>query len=311
MVGERQDGDGSIRAVERAVDILLAMNRRPLSTLHELHCDTGLPKPSIVRLLRTLEAKGLVMRSSTYGTYQLLSGVKSLASGFHHEPEIVEVAENLMIAFTQREGWPLSLALFDLNAVTVRACTIRFTALSLEQSSINRRLSLVTRALGRAYFAYSSPNERAILRSILKDSPDPEDAGAQNDEAIEHMIQDVLRRGYATRDPMIDSQSSTIAVPIRQHSRVVATLGFTWITIAMSLQKAVDKYLPKLIETADNISRTMESNTAQTVILPQPLSYPSLSLGTIETKWRETSARHKLIPPEGSAGKASAVVGAA
>lgn len=294
MVGEKQDGDSSIRAVERAVDILLAMNRRPLSTLHELHGDTGLPKPSIVRLLRTLEAKKLVMRSSGYGTYQLLSGVKSLASGFHHEPEIVEVAESLMIEFTQREGWPLSLALFDLNAMTVRACTIRFTALSLEQSSINRRLSLVTRALGRAYFAYSSPNERAILCSILKDSADPEDAGAQNDEAIEHMIQDVRRRGYATRDPMIDGQSSTIAVPIRQHSRVVATLGFTWISVAMSLQKAVDKYLPKLIETADTISRRIEGEAVQA-----------------EMNWQGANARNQPLQSGRSIEKIPAVVGAA
>ncbi|WP_051003717.1 DNA-binding transcriptional regulator [Sphingobium sp. SYK-6] len=259
MVSKKQAGGGSIRSVERAIDILMAMNRRPFSTLHDLHRDTGLPKPSIVRLLRTLEAKGLAMQSSSYGAYQLLSGVKSLASGFHHEPEIIEVAEDIMIDFTQREGWPLSMALFDLNAMTVRACTIRFTALSLEQSSLNRRLSLVTRALGRAYFAHSLPSERAILLSILKDSKDPEDAGAQNEEAIERMVEDVLQRGYATRDPLIDGRSSTIAVPIRQHSRVVATLGFTWITVAMSLQKAVDKYLPRLVDTAESISRMIES----------------------------------------------------
>lgn len=259
MVSKKQAGGGSIRSVERAIDILMAMNRRPFSTLHDLHRDTGLPKPSIVRLLRTLEAKGLAMQSSSYGAYQLLSGVKSLASGFHHEPEIIEVAEDIMIDFTQREGWPLSMALFDLNAMTVRACTIRFTALSLEQSSLNRRLSLVTRALGRAYFAHSLPSERAILLSILKDSKDPEDAGAQNEEAIERMVEDVLQRGYATRDPLIDGRSSTIAVPIRQQSRVVATLGFTWITVAMSLQKAVDKYLPRLVDTAESISRMIES----------------------------------------------------
>src|SRR5690606_14091239 len=48
--GEKKE---HIRSVERAIDVLQALNRRPLSTLHDLHSDTGLPKPSIVRLLRT------------------------------------------------------------------------------------------------------------------------------------------------------------------------------------------------------------------------------------------------------------------
>src|SRR5690554_4003821 len=158
----------SIRSVERAIDVLQALNRRPLSTLHDLHCETGLPKPSIVRLLRTLEAKGLAAQSSSYGAYQLLGGVKSLASGFHHEPRVVEAAEALMIDFTRCEGWPLSLGLLDFDAMVVRACTIRFTALSLEHSAIDRRLNLLSHAMGRAYLAHSATHEQAILLSILR-----------------------------------------------------------------------------------------------------------------------------------------------
>ena len=247
----------SIRSVERAIDVLQALNRRPLSTLHDLHCETGLPKPSIVRLLRTLEAKGLAAQSSSYGSYQLLGRVKSLASGFHHEPEIVEAAEELMIEFTRREGWPLSMALFDVNAVVVRACTIRFTSLSLEHSSLNRRLSLVTHALGRAYLAYSSPNEQAILRSILKDSRDPEDAAVHDDEAMDRMIAEVHRRGYALRDPVINPRSSTMAVPIVDGSRAGASLGFTWISAAMTREDAVSRFLEPLYRTAEAISASL------------------------------------------------------
>lgn len=249
----------SIRSVERAIDILQALNRRPLSTLHDLHCETGLPKPSIVRLLRTLEAKGLAAQSSSYGSYQLLGRVKSLASGFHHEPEIVEAAEDRMIEFTRREGWPLSMALFDVNAVVVRACTIRFTSLSLEHSSLNRRLSLVTHALGRAYLAYSTPNEQAILRSILRDSRNPEDAAAHDDEAMDRMIAEVHRRGYAVRDPVHNPRSATIAVPIVDNGRAVASLGFTWISAAMTRQQAVSRLLEPLYRTAEAISSSLVS----------------------------------------------------
>ncbi|HEX9805853.1 MAG TPA: DNA-binding transcriptional regulator [Alteraurantiacibacter sp.] len=247
----------SIRSVERAIDVLQALNRRPLSTLHDLHCETGLPKPSIVRLLRTLEAKGLAAQSSSYGSYQLLGRVKSLASGFHHEPEIVEAAEDIMIEFTRREGWPLSMALFDVNAVVVRACTIRFTSLSLEHSSLNRRLSLVTHALGRAYLAYSTPNEQAILRAILKDSTDPDDAPAHDEEAMDRMVREVRERGYAMRDPTVNPRSSTFAVPIVEGGRAVASLGFTWISAAMTGEQAVRKYLEPLYAAAEAISASL------------------------------------------------------
>lgn len=271
---ERQEG---IRSVERAIDLLQALNRRPLSTLHDLHCDTGLPKPSIVRLLRTLEAKGLAAQSSSYGAYQLLGGVKSLASGFHHEPRIVEMAESLMADFTRREGWPLSLALFDLDALVVRACTIRYTALSLEHAALDRRLNLLSHAMGRAYLAFSTRHEQDILLSILRHG---QHAATLDDEAVADMIALTRERGYALRDPLSNPRSSTVAVPVFESRRVVATLGFTWITAAMTVRRAVESYVPGLKELARSISAGLEGERPGA--LPTHLAGPDRALATAE-----------------------------
>jgi IclR family mhp operon transcriptional activator len=257
----KSEKSGSIRAVERAIDLLQALNRRPLSTLHDLHRETGLPKPSIVRLLRTLEAKGLAAQSASYGSYQLLGRVKTLSSGFHHEPLIIEVAEEIMIDFTKREGWPLALALFDLNAMVVRASSIPYTSLSLLHSSLNMRLSMVTRALGRCYLANSPPNEQKIILEICKGSSDPEDALAHDSDAIARMVEQICERGYATRCPGIETRSSTIAVPVRENGRLVASLGLTWITAAMPMQKAVEQYLPRMQAVAEAIAEELASRT--------------------------------------------------
>lgn len=255
--------EGGIRAVERAIDVLQALNRRPLSTLHELHCETGLPKPSIVRLLRTLEGKGLAAQSASYGTYQLLGRVRSLSSGFHHDPLVVEIAEEIMIDFTKREGWPLALALFDLNAVVVRASTIPYTSLSLLHSSLNKRLSLVSRAMGRAFLAHSSPSEQQILIEMLKNSDDPEDRAAQDAAAMARIIDPIREKGYATRDPLIEPKSITIAVPVRDNGRVVASLGLTWIHTAMTLQEGIDRHVSRLFEIGDTISRELASRARE------------------------------------------------
>lgn len=257
MPHQRHAEKKGIRAVERAIDVLQALNRRPLSTLQDLHSDTGLPKPSIIRLLRTLEAKGLAAQSSSYGAYQLRSGVKSLASGFHHEPLIVEIAEPIMTDFTRREGWPLSLGLFDIDAVIVRACTIRYTALSLEHSALDRRLSLIRHAMGQAYLAFGSPQERENLIAIHRRSGRREDH-VHDEQAIATMIARVRDRGYALRDPRGDTRSATIGVPIFDRERVIASLGFTWIAAAMTVRDAVERNLPVL----QSISRTITDKLA-------------------------------------------------
>jgi len=263
MAKDSKSEKGGIRSVERAIDLLQAMNRRPLSTLHELHRETGLPKPSIVRLLRTLEAKGLATQSASYGTYQLLGRVKTLSSGFHHEPLVIEVAQEIIIDFTKQEGWPLALALFDLDAMVVRASSIPYTSLSLLHSSLNMRLSMVSRALGRCYLAHSPPNEQQIILEIVKRSTDPEDRLAHNSEAMSRLIEQVRGRGYATRSPGIETRSSTIAVPVRDGDRLVACLGFTWITAAMPLQKAIAEYLPRVLQTAEAISEELAQRSAR------------------------------------------------
>jgi IclR family mhp operon transcriptional activator len=247
--------------VERAIDVLAAMNKRPVSTLHDLHSDTGLPKPSIVRLLRTLETKGLVAQSASYGTYRLLGKVKTLSSGFHHDPETIQAAEQIMIDFTRREKWALSLATYDFDAMVVRASTIPYTALSLVQSSIDTRWSMVSGSLGRAFLAFSPPDQRKIILEIVKKTGREEDAIAHNEKAFAKVIKDVRNAGYAVRDLAIQQRTMTIAVPVFRNDCVVASLGLTYILMAMPMEKAIEKYVPCMQETAAAISREL-SNVA-------------------------------------------------
>lgn len=266
--GDKAD---NIRSVERAIDLIQSLNRRALSTLHDLHRDTGLPKPTIVRLLRTLESKGLVAQSSSYGTYHLLGRVKSLSSGFHHEPLVIEVAEEPMIEFTIREGWPLALATFDFDAMVVRASTIPYTSLSLLHSTLNMRLALMSRAIGRAYFAHCNESERNVIQEILKDSTDPENALAHDAVALSQMVEMVRANGYATRDPQFDIRSTTLAVPVHQNGRVVASLGITWIAAAMPREEGVRRFAPQLKLLAQTIAEELSNRPGETTRVRIPL----------------------------------------
>ena len=72
-----------VESVRRAFHLLHELNRQRVSSVRHLHRATGLPKPTIVRLLDTLIVLGYVVNDPRQGGYQVTSLVRSLSAGFH------------------------------------------------------------------------------------------------------------------------------------------------------------------------------------------------------------------------------------
>lgn len=250
-------GSSPIRAVSRAIDLLQALNRQPISTVDDLYGQTAIPKPTIVRLLRTFLARGLVCHASKHGAYYLTSQVQSLSVGYHSAPKIVEAAAPLLDAMTSRVKWPMAVAVPDGNAVVIRYSTVPHSPLALLHSSINMRLSLVTRALGRAFLAFCDNDERDFILKALSVSSDPEDALARNLPAVRRVLSETRARGYATRDPKVRPVSNTIAVPVFENKRVVATIGLTFISSALKQDEAVREHLGQVKDISLEISNRL------------------------------------------------------
>ena len=258
MAAEEDRGATTIRAVERAVELLQCLNRQPVSTLDLLHRQTGLPKPSLVRLLQTLIAKGLVKHAPQYGAYYITSEVRTLSCGFHSEPRIIEAAAPVADALTAEFKWPVALAILDSDAVVVRYSTIPQSPLALLHSSLNMRLSLVSRALGRAYLAFCPPDEQAVLIEMLAHSEHPEDRFVHDRDWMQRTLAETQARGYALRNPTVRPVSNTLALPVHEHGHVVATLGCTWFASVLSEEQAVHSLLPALRDAARQIGQRLE-----------------------------------------------------
>lgn len=84
--------EAPVESVRRAIHLLHELNRQRVSSVRHLHGATGLPKPTIVRLLDTLIALGYVVNDRRQGGYQVTSLVRSLSAGFHGDPLVVEAA---------------------------------------------------------------------------------------------------------------------------------------------------------------------------------------------------------------------------
>lgn len=248
-----------IRSIERAMRVLQEMNLQPYASIAHLHARTRLPKPTLVRILKTLEDLGYVENDQRLGGYQVSALVGSLSSGFHKGPMVVEAGRPWAVAITRKHQWPVSISLLDRDAVVVRFSTVPDSAMSPFHKTVNMRLPLLTRGMGLAYLAFTPKEEFDLIIDMLLRSDDPEDGLAQHKDKLNRLIQQVRRQGYASRAKYVEPRNSnTIAVPIMNEAgRVVASLGLTYFTAALSEAKACERYVPVLKSTSMEITQDL------------------------------------------------------
>jgi len=250
--------ESNIQAVARALNLLESLNRRAWSSVDQLHKDTGLPKPTIVRMLRTLINGGYVTNDPRQNGYRVTMRVQSLSCGFHGDPLVVEAARPWAIALTHEHRWPTGIAILDSDAVVIRYSTIADSPMSPFHATLNMRLSLFGNALGLAYYAFCPEAERESLFAMVAEK---ERALLESRETkwLEWRVKQAQDRGYAVRDPRMEPRNSaTIAVPIMSGERVAATIGLTYFKKAVSNEVAV-RFVTSLRNTAAAVEKQIAS----------------------------------------------------
>jgi len=182
-----------VQSVVKTLELLAEVNRTSLATVGELHKRTGLPKPTIVRLLETLMAAGYVVRDERMRGYQGTSAGPRLSAG---------------------------------------------------------------------YLLFCPEEERQILRAAMRTSSDPENRSL-TDEDLERMITQARFRGYTDRDSNVEPRNSdTIAVPLMQGERVVATFGVTYFRSVVTTPEDRARIIHPLKKAAANIEAQLEQLSA-------------------------------------------------
>ncbi|WP_437352397.1 helix-turn-helix domain-containing protein [Neorhizobium petrolearium] len=254
-------GSMGIRAIERAMAVLQELNLQPINTIAQLHARTKLPKPTLVRILRTLEDAGYVENDPRQGGYQVSALVTSLSSGYHKGPLVVEAGRAWAIAMTRQHKWPVAIALPDYDRMVVRFSTVPDSFVSPFHSTVNKRLNFLTRGLGLAYLAFLDNDEFDLIIDVLKRSDDPENALSHHPDELKRLVGRVHENGYAIRSSLVEPKNSnTIGVPIISHGgRVLASIGLTYFKSAFgSEQEACDRYAPILKSAAAAISEDLD-----------------------------------------------------
>lgn len=252
----------AIEPVERAFLLLEALNRHRTSTLTALAEATALPKSTTARLLETLIALGYVTRVSRSIGYRITDRVLALAAGVRFIDHLVNAAVGPMSAFTAKTGWPVYLGTVTDALVFIRHSTAPESPMSFETSGYDLRFRIYESAVGLAYLAFCSAEER---RSIVDaaETKDGAKLSAAQRAVLSRRLAVVREHGYAFTRSAQSRRVNGLAVPIVRGEHVLGALTLRYPKRVMSEDQAAQRYAVELTALAREIAaRSFEDNSA-------------------------------------------------
>ncbi|MBT2291800.1 IclR family transcriptional regulator [Paenibacillus albidus] len=241
-----EDRKLTVRAVERALDILLCFTRGSELGLTEIASQIGLHKSTVHRLLTTLEEKGFLIRNPSTEKYRLGIRIWELST---HLPVFDESATLLLPAMERlrdRLGETVSLYLRD-GFERVRIQAVQSEQAIRRVAQIGARLPLSVGASSKVLAAYAPPE---VLRELLESAGWPDYVERS---VYRQQLEDIIRLGYATSFEEREPGAAAVAVPVTGRSgNVVAALSLSGPVSRLSRETLVE-YAAVLRETAEEM----------------------------------------------------------
>lgn len=202
MAQTEKTGDG-VRAVERALDILLAFEAADQElSAGELLKRVDLSRPTLYRLLQTLEQKDFIVSTGNPQRFSLGPAVARMAHLWSSRSDIAAVAE------------PMMRRLWDVTQETVSLLLHRGGQRVCAAELPSPQPLSFRRGVGYSEDIFRGASGRAILGFL----PDPEpyldpSASAAKRQAFLTELAKVRRNGYATSENELMRGACAVAAP--------------------------------------------------------------------------------------------------
>ena len=242
-----------IQSLERGLHVLAKLREMRAASLHDLHRATGIPKPTLTRILYTLYRQGLVWQRMADGAF-LPSHLMLQRGRLDDTAWLVEIASPVLERLCERVMWPSVLSVPRLDHMeVVETNSPRAYFDELPAGPIGFRANLLRSASGRAYLAFCPDAEREAVLRRLRDRDAVGHELAHDPVAVRRIVAATRRRGYSVRAPdfgghysktrrELDDGRSSIAMPVRSGGHVLACVNLTWRRKALTLTQVVDRY---------------------------------------------------------------------
>jgi len=259
----------SVRAVERALDILLCFTMdRPTLSLTEIAEQVGMHKSTIHRLLATLESKRFITRERTTGMYQLGFLFFELSSIMLHDLDIHRWALPYLQQLSQQCGETVDLAILD-NGHVVYLQVVESTQRVKIAAAAGEQLPAFCTATGKAFLAYLP--EKQVRQILVQGMNKYTENTLVSPEDLFKNLRQTREQGFAISEQEYEKDINAVAAPIMDvNDCPIAVIAIVGPSYRMSHDRMLE--LGQLIlETAEAIAIDI-GVTALPAILPRSIS---------------------------------------
>lgn len=232
--GIMEDKKLTVRAVERALDILLCFTQTRKLGLTEISSQIGLHKSTVHRLLTTLEEKGFVTRDDATEKYSLGLKIWELSQHLSQEDDPAVLLKPQMEMLRDQLGETVSLYVRD-GMERLRIGAVQSDQAIRRVAPVGARLPLYVGASSKVLVAYA---DDAIQNRVLL-SPDWP-ASLDRDEFARQLSQ-IRKQGFATSYEERELGAASVSAPIfDRDGAIVAALSISGPVSRLTEQKLVE-----------------------------------------------------------------------
>lgn len=252
----------SVRAVERALDILLCFSRQtPELTMTQIAEQVGIHKSTVHRLLATLEHRHFVHRDPETGIYRLGIRLLQMAYLTLEQNDLRRIAHPFLRRLGEQCQETIHLAVLDDTDVVFMDIIESPQRVKLA-ASLGQRLPAFATASGKAMFAFMS---RETVQQILDQGmPKYTPYTPQSPEAYYIHLQSIREQGFAISEQEYEFEVNAVAAPIfDQHEQPIASIAVAGPAYRLTHERMMEVG-PILITTSGEISRAfIPASTSQ------------------------------------------------
>lgn len=243
----------SIRAVERALDVLLCFtNQTPELSMTQISELVGINKSTVHRLLATLERKRFVERDNATGFYR--PGIRLIQMAFltlEHN-DLRRIATPFLHNLCDQYHENVNLSILDDTEVVYMEVIESVQRVKLAASS-GQRLPAFCTASGKAILAFQPVEDvkRILDRGMPKYTPNT----ILSEEAYLNNIQDARINGFAISDQEFEEGINAIAAPIfNEKGKPIASVSIAGPAYRLTIDRALE-IGPDLVIVTKQIAR--------------------------------------------------------
>ncbi len=230
-----------IRSLSRGIEVVRYLNTVKGAHPAEIGRELGLPRPTVHRILETLEEMELVYQGAYSGEFRLTPGVTRLVGGEDKFSDLRSAAWPVMRQLTADLIWPVELAIFHANKMLIIESTHRISSLSFDLLVNGQSRPMLESSLGRAYLSRADTRTRKSFLARLNGAASQEGVGKLDLSAVEALLENDRRNGFSMCADLPQGRCASFAVPVCTDGEAVASLGLTWQFADMTFEQARDR----------------------------------------------------------------------